>query len=107
MSVYQVAILEVMTNLSKDRIAELGHLARVGLSDDIQQKLAVQLDSVLEHVQTLQQIDTSGVETTSQVTELEDIWREDAVKEQTVSREELLQNAPATEDGYIKVRRVL
>jgi len=38
---------------------------------------------------------------------LVDQWREDEVKKCTLSREELLANAPKVQDGYVKVARVI
>lgn len=95
-----------MTKLTAQKVAELGHLARIGLDESDHKRLATELEPVLDHVETLRQIDTTNVATTSQVTGLEDVWREDVVSSD-YSRDELLSNAPATEDGYIKVRRVL
>ncbi len=96
-----------MTRISRDDITKLGRLARIGISDDVARTLAPQLDSILDYVARLQEVDTEHTETTNQVTGLRDVWREDAVVPSEYSREELLANAPATEDGYIKVRRVL
>lgn len=96
-----------MTQLSKDKIAQLGHLARIGLKEKDHNRLAGELEPVLNHVQALQQIDTDNVPVTSQVTDLVDVWREDEVKPELYSQEQLLANAPEIEDGYIKVRRVL
>lgn len=95
-----------MTKLTSQKVAELGYLARIGLNEADHKRLSTELEPVLDHVETLRQIDTTNVDTTSQVTGLRDVWREDVVREEC-SRDDLLRNAPATEDGYIKVRRVL
>ncbi len=96
-----------MTKLSEDKIAQLGRLARIGLKDKDHKRLVGELEPVLSHVQTLQQIDTVNVPVTSQVTDLTDVWREDEVKPELYSRDHLLANAPETKGGYIKVKRVL
>ena len=96
-----------MSKLSKEELANIATLARLGLSDDELNRLGGQVGSILEFVEQLQKIDTSGVKQTSQVTGLVDVWREDEVVRCELSREELLKNAPATEKGYIKVKRVL
>ncbi|MCC7289258.1 Asp-tRNA(Asn)/Glu-tRNA(Gln) amidotransferase subunit GatC [bacterium] len=96
-----------MSKLSKEELANIATLARLGLSEDELNRLGGQVGSILEFVEQLQKIDASGVKQTSQVTGLVDVWREDEVVRCELSREELLKNAPATEKGYIKVKRVL
>ena len=96
-----------MSKLSKEELANIATLARLGLSEDELNRLGGQVGSILEFVEQLQKIDASGVKQTSQVTGLVDVWREDEVVRCEFSREELLKNAPATEKGYIKVKRVL
>jgi aspartyl-tRNA(Asn)/glutamyl-tRNA(Gln) amidotransferase subunit C len=96
-----------MTRISRDDITKLGHLARIGISEEVAGTLAPQLDSILDYVARLQEVDTEAVETTNQVTGLGDVWREDEVIPSHHSRAALLANAPATQDGYIRVRRVL
>lgn len=96
-----------MAKISEAEIRRLAALARIGLSDDEVGKLATELDSIVGFVEKLQAVDTTGVEPTSQVTGLVDVWREDEPKPSAVSQAELLKNAPDQQDGYIKVRRVL
>lgn len=96
-----------MERITSDDIAKLGRLARIGISEDMATALTPQLAQVIDYVAKLQEVDTSRVEMTDQVTALTDVWREDDVIPSQCSREELLQNAPETQDGYIKVRRIL
>lgn len=96
-----------MTKLSKDEARRIAILARLGLSDAELEAMTGQLGSILDFVAVLQQADTSSVEATSQVTSLIDVLREDEVRPCGISREQLLANAPATENGFVKVKRVL
>lgn len=96
-----------MAKITQKDTTKLGQLARIGISDSVAETLAPQLDRILDYVTQLQEVDTSQTDTTDQVTSLVDIWREDEVTDSGYSREELLRNAPMTQDGYIKVRRVL
>ncbi len=96
-----------MSKFSSQDVQRLGLLARTAISDDQAAELAPQLESILDYVAKLSSVDTTDTEITTQVTGLVDVWREDEVKSSKLSREELLQNAPSTQDGYIKVRRVL
>jgi len=96
-----------MAKLTKEELARIATLARIGLSDSELTRLSGDVGSILEFVDQLQKVDTSGVATTSQVTGLSDVWREDVVHHCELGRDELLKNAPATEKGYVKVKRVL
>lgn len=96
-----------MSKVGTGEAKRLAVLAHIGLSDDEVTRLAQELNQIVEFVEQLQGVDTSGVAPTDQVTGLVDIWRRDVVAPSPVSPTELLQNAPMTHDGYIKVRRVL
>jgi aspartyl-tRNA(Asn)/glutamyl-tRNA(Gln) amidotransferase subunit C len=95
-----------MSKIGTTEVERIARLARIGLSPDETAKMSVELGSIVEFVEQLQQVDVKGVEPTDQVTGLIDVWREDEVKPYP-SREALLKNAPAQKDGYIVVKRVL
>lgn len=96
-----------MNELTQADIAKLGELARIGVPAAIAETLAPQLGEILSYVAQLQNVDTGDTTTTSQVTGLTDVWREDEVRPCGIPPERLLQNAPEVQDGYIKVKRVL
>lgn len=97
----------IMAKLSISDIQKISQLARIELSEEEQALLTVQLSTILDFVEELQSINTDSVEETSQVTGLTDVWREDEVVPCDLTRDQLLANAPMSENGYIKVRRVL
>ncbi len=96
-----------MADISDAEIKRLAGLARIGLSDEEVTKLATDIDAVVGFVEQLQSVDVTGVEPTSQVTGLNDVWRPDEVKPCTIPPQELLANVPERQNGYIRVRRVL
>lgn len=96
-----------MTQLSSEEIEYVARLARIDLPTSESEATAKDMSSILEFVDSLQAVDTNEVEPTSQVTGLTDVWRDDEVRDCEVSREELLANAPQTQDGYVKVKKVL
>ncbi len=96
-----------MSKITDEEVRRLAALAHIGLSDVEVTSLAGELDTIVGFVEKLQSVDTKGVEPTSQVTGLTDVWRADEPKPSPISQEELLKNAPQRQDGYIKVRRVL
>ena len=96
-----------MADITKDTVKKLAKLSSIGLSEQEVEAMTTELTSIVGFVEELQSVDVEGVEPTFQVTGLQDAFRADEVKPVLVSREELLANAPAQQDGYIKVPRVL
>mgnify|MGYP003431776875 CR=1 FL=1 len=96
-----------MSAITVNDVKRLAQLSALQVSDTEADELRVQLEAILDYVKQLDEVDTNGVEPTYQVTGLENVTREDVVKEYGVTREDLLRNAPDTEDGQIKVKKVL
>lgn len=95
-----------MSTISNDDVQRLAGLSGLHLADDEAIGLRQDLEHIVEYINTLGQLDTSGVEPTYQVTGLENVWREDEVR-QGLGREELLALAPETADHQVKVPQVL
>jgi aspartyl-tRNA(Asn)/glutamyl-tRNA(Gln) amidotransferase subunit C len=96
-----------MSAITVNDVKRLAQLSALQVSDTEADELRVQLEAILDYVKQLDEVDTNGVEPTYQVTGLENVTREDVVKDYGVTREDLLRNAPDTEDGQIKVKKVL
>lgn len=96
-----------MAKLTRDDVLKLARLARLKLTDAEIDRYAEQISEILQYVEQLQEIDLTGLEPTSQVTGLVNIERPDVIKDYGVTPEDLLKNAPATENGQIKVKRML
>jgi aspartyl-tRNA(Asn)/glutamyl-tRNA(Gln) amidotransferase subunit C len=88
------------------RVAELANLA---LSDDEIARMTHDLDSILIHMDKLNELDTAGVEPMAQVlyhAEETATLREDRERP-PLSNAEALANAPASGAGYFKVPKVI
>ena len=95
------------TTISRDDVLHLAQLSSLQLSDDEIVSLQNDLGSILEYVKQLGELDTSGVEPTYQVTDLENVRRDDAVQQHAADREKLLALAPDSAQNQIKVPKVL
>lgn len=95
------------TSVTQDDVLHLAQLSSLQLSDDELSSLQQELTSILGYIAQLDELDTSGVEPTYQVTDLENIWRDDVVTMSDVDREALLQLAPAARNDQIEVPKVL
>jgi aspartyl-tRNA(Asn)/glutamyl-tRNA(Gln) amidotransferase subunit C len=94
--------------ISKDEIKHIADLARLELSSDELKKYGNQLEQILGYVDQLQKVDIKNIEPTAQVTGLLNVIREDRPTDW--DRKEIetsLSQAPETESGQIKVKRVL
>ena len=96
-----------MTQISRDDVQHLAQLSSLQLSDNELDGLQEDLGNILQYVQQLSELDTAGVEPTYQVTDLENVWRDDKVIDDQISREQLLRLAPDAADNQVKVPRVL
>lgn len=96
-----------MSTITTDDVRHLAQLSNIQLTDPEVEDLQVDLANIVNYIDQLNELDTSGVEPTYQVTGLENVWRDDVVKSDTVNREALLALAPDTIDNSVKVPQVL
>lgn len=85
-----------------EEVRHVARLAKLNLSDEDVIKFQKQLTAIVEFVGKLKEVDTKDVELTSQVTGLENVFREDVIKP-SLSQEETLSNASRKYKGYFVV----
>jgi aspartyl-tRNA(Asn)/glutamyl-tRNA(Gln) amidotransferase subunit C len=96
-----------MSKLSRDDVLKLARLARLDLTSEEVELFRTQLSDILQYVEQLDKVDVAGLEPTTQVTGLKNVMREDEVVDYGVSPKELLRLAPKSQDGHIKVKRMI
>ena len=84
----------------------IAQLARLAYSDEEKQKFTEQFNTILEYIETLNELNTDNVEPLSHVIELSNVVREDEVKP-SLPVDEVLKNAPAKTEEFFKVPKVL
>lgn len=82
--------------ISEEQVRHVALLARLALSDEQVARLREDLNSILGHIDTIQQLDLEGVEPTAHPLDVVNVMREDCVKP-GLSREDALLNAPETD----------
>lgn len=93
--------------LSRDEVVRIANLARLKLSDAEIDKFSSQLGDILEYVNMLNEIDTTSVEPTSQVTGLQNISEDDVVIDFVIDKGRLIKNSPLSIiDNQIQVKSV-
>ncbi|HHU64407.1 MAG TPA: Asp-tRNA(Asn)/Glu-tRNA(Gln) amidotransferase subunit GatC [Clostridiales bacterium] len=86
-----------------EHMAELGCLA---LSKEEKQGFVEDLNVLFDHLDVLDELDTTDIKPTVHLSHVKNVMREDKV-EQSMGRELLMQNAPEEEDGCFKVPRIV
>ncbi len=88
------------------KIERVAELARLNLKTEEKQKLAKDLGAILDYVKKLEKLDTSKVEPTSHVLNMENVFRADEVKP-TDAAQKALEHAPETEGHFFKVPKIV
>ncbi|MGA2758262.1 MAG: Asp-tRNA(Asn)/Glu-tRNA(Gln) amidotransferase subunit GatC [Solirubrobacteraceae bacterium] len=86
--------------IEREEVRHVARLARLALSDEEVDRMAVELAGVLDHIATIEQLDLDTVEPTSHVVAVENALRED-LPQPSLARELVLASAPAVvDDGF-------
>jgi aspartyl-tRNA(Asn)/glutamyl-tRNA(Gln) amidotransferase subunit C len=93
-------------SLTLKQVEEIAELARLDLSRGEKERFRDQLSAILDYAERLQQLDTSNVPPTAQVTGLVGVMREDVITA-SFTQDEALANAPQDQDGFFAVPTVL
>ncbi|MBI2022255.1 Asp-tRNA(Asn)/Glu-tRNA(Gln) amidotransferase subunit GatC [Candidatus Daviesbacteria bacterium] len=91
--------------LTKDQVKHVAKLANLPLSSKEEEKFSKQLASIVDYIDQLQKLDTSGVEPTYNTSPNKNITRED-IPNKSLTQEEALQNAPRKNDGFFITKGV-
>ena len=94
-----------MANIISDETIEyVGILAKLELSGEEKEAAKKDMGRMLDYIDQLGELDTTGVEPKSHVFSVENVLREDVVTGVDM-REEILANAPGEKDGMFVVPR--
>jgi aspartyl-tRNA(Asn)/glutamyl-tRNA(Gln) amidotransferase subunit C len=94
-------------SLSKETLKNLAQLCRIRYKEDEEDALLKDLQSILNYMEELKQIDTTGVKACNHVLEeISNVTREDVIG-QTMPRQVFLDNSPSQVSGMIRVPLVI
>lgn len=89
------------------KIRHIAHLARIGINEEEADKYAGQMNSILDYMKILEEVDTENVKMTLQVNGLENVMRPDEVRV-TEKPEDLMDVTPLPKiSGQIAVKAVI
>lgn len=86
-------------------VEHVANLARLELDEDEKLRLVKQMGDILNYVEQMNEVDTTGVEPMSHAIVITNVMRDDVVVSE-ISKEELMKNAPEKEDGFFKVPKI-
>lgn len=89
-----------------DQVKKVASLARLELSESEQQQFTGQLNSILDYVQQLDELDTQDVPPTTRAIEVSNITRPDTL-ETFADREAILDSAPEREEDFFRVPKIM
>ena len=92
--------------ITSEEIRHVAILARLDLTPDEQERLTGQLGRILEYMDKLNELDTAGVEPMSHAVDAVNVLRPDRAVNQPQT-EALLSNAPAREDDFLSVPKII
>ena len=96
-----------MANIISDETIEyVGILAKLDLSGEEKEKAKKDMGSMLDYIDKLNELDTTGVEPMSHVFPVKNVFREDVVVNGD-DRENILKNAPEEKDGSFMVPKTV
>lgn len=101
-SIYEKKSEEIMTHIISDEMMKyIEILAQLELSEEEQVTVREDMEKLLQHIDKLQELDTSKVEPMSHIFPLKNVFREDVVTNGDGSESTLI-NAPArTDNGFL------
>jgi len=92
--------------INEHLISRLEKLARLQLSDPERTRLASDLQNIVQMLDKLQQLDTTGVAPLVYMNETTNVFRDDTPSEQW-TQEQALYNAPKQDGKYFRVPKVI
>ena len=93
-------------SIARDEVAHLARLARLDLGPDELDRLASELDVILGAVARVSEVAAEDIPPTSHAVPLTNVFRDDDVRP-SLSRDEVLAEAPAAELDRFRVPRIL
>ena len=92
--------------ITLNQVAHVAKLSRLALDHERLSKFSTQLASILEYVEKIGEVDTTGVEPMAHALPIHNVFREDIV-EPSLPLEKVLENAPESDGPFFKVPKVI
>jgi aspartyl-tRNA(Asn)/glutamyl-tRNA(Gln) amidotransferase subunit C len=95
-----------VSEFTPELVRHLGVLSRIQLSDAEVERLTGQLDAIVDNIAKVSEVATADVPATSHPIPLENVYRDDVVRD-TLTTAQALQNAPDADGTRFRVTAIL
>ncbi len=95
-----------MKKIETQEVAKIASLARLEADRTTLERFAGQLDNILEYMETLNELDTTGVDPLYSPVQHPAPFREDSVH-QAYTQQDVLGNAPESDELYFIVPKII
>jgi aspartyl-tRNA(Asn)/glutamyl-tRNA(Gln) amidotransferase subunit C len=85
-------------------VENLANLARIELSLEEKQEILKDMGSILEYVKQIEKVEVGEV---TPLYNLKNVWREDMAEARDFSPEIITEQFPDSQDGFLKVKKIL
>ena len=92
--------------VTKKDVEKIAELAKLKFSEEELESFTPQMNEILAYMDKLNELDTENVEPLSHPVEQTNVFREDKLKP-SITTEDALKNAPAKDEHYFKVPKVI
>ncbi len=92
--------------ISKEEVEHVALLARLRFDESEKERLTTQLNSILEYMDQLKELDTTQVDPTFHAVARRNVYREDVVLP-CFAQDLALSNAPDGERGFFRVPKII
>ena len=89
-----------------NEVEHVANLARLTFSQEEKELFARQLDGILSYVDKLNELDTKGVEPTSHVLPIKNVFKDDEPR-QSLTPDEAIGNAPDRAGDFYRVPKII
>jgi aspartyl-tRNA(Asn)/glutamyl-tRNA(Gln) amidotransferase subunit C len=93
-------------SVDADTVRRIAHLARIAVAEEEVEHLQGELNAILAFVEQLSEVKVEGVEPMTSVTPMAMKKREDVVTDGGIA-DDIVRNAPASEDHFFVVPKVV
>ncbi len=96
----------ICMSVDAETVRRIAHLARIAVADDEVEHWQGEINAILAFVEQLSEVNVEGVEPMTSVTPMQMKQRDDKVTDGNIA-ENIVKNAPVTEDHFFLVPKVV
>lgn len=95
-----------MNQITDEMLEKIGILAKLDLLEEEKQEVKLDMERMMDYFDKLKELDTDDVEPMSHTFSLQNVFREDEVRNKN-KKDSILSNAPKKKNGYFQVPKTI